>query len=330
MFGEVVKKRTYMLTKLERKDKYMENNGDRLLDKILVCDGVKDLRAYLDTHKDVKICLYLAEKTKEAWDISTSRVYMNQIDKKFVYLPVNIKKGDIASIREVYNIAKTESQIVAINQTQPHKSNAVQKELFIGQKIPQNVDSLIKDKNNKLQCYNLNGPSFANWFEDEVINFSKNKVIVFGVGGVGEPIARIIANKNIEKMYLIDMYSKEDLVKELSENTNVEYFNNLSQVDFNTNSKVILINCAGKEGGNDKELKTIIEQLKNMNNIFVDLRPQLDIEIVNVAKEYGWNAYTGFGMNSRNDYVLLQKIKEITGIKIPSFKDFEKLVASAS
>ena len=66
--------------------------------------------------------------------------------------------------------------------------------------------------------------------------------------------------------------------------------------------------------------------LKNKN---VAIRT-LNIEIVNVAKEYGWDAYTGFGMNSRNDYVLLQKIQELTGIKIPSFKEFEKLVASAS
>ena len=304
----------------------MGNNSD----KILVCDGLKELKAYLDKHKEVKICLYLAEKTKEAWDISTSRVYMNQIDKNFVYLPVNIKKGDMDSIREVYNIAEEDARIVAINQTQPHKSNAVQKEWFKGQRIPDNVDALIKDKYNKLQCYNLNGPSFASWFEDEVRNFSGNKVIVFGVGGVGEPIARIIANSNPESMYLIDIYSKEDLAKELSKNTNVEYFNNLSKVDFNTNSKLILINCAGKEGGDDKELKTVIKQLKDMNHIFVDLRPQLNIEIVNVAKEYGWDAYTGFGMNSRNDYVLLQKIQELTGIKIPSFKEFEKLVASAS
>ena len=304
----------------------MGNNSD----KILVCDGLKELKAYLDKHKEVKLCLYLAEKTKEAWDISTSRVYMNQIDKKFLYLPVNIKKGDMEAIREVYNIAEEDSRIVAINQTQPHKSNAVQKEWFKGQRIPDNVDALIKDKYNKLQCYNLNGPSFASWFEDEVSNFSGNKVIVFGVGGVGEPIARIIANSNPESMYLIDIYSKEDLAKELSKNTNVEYFNNLSKVDFNTNSKLILINCAGKEGGDDKELKTVIKQLKDMNHIFVDLRPQLNIEIVNVAKEYGWDAYTGFGMNSRNDYVLLQKIQELTGIKIPSFKEFEKLVASAS
>ena len=86
------------------------------MEKILVCDGVKDLKKYLETHKNLKICLYLAEKTKEAWDISTSRVYMNQIDESFVYLPVNIKKGDWESIREVYNIAEKENQIVAINQ----------------------------------------------------------------------------------------------------------------------------------------------------------------------------------------------------------------------
>lgn len=31
-------------------------------------------------------------------------------------------------------------------------------------------------------------------------------VIVFGVGGVGEPIARIIVNKNTKKLYLINIY----------------------------------------------------------------------------------------------------------------------------
>ena len=298
------------------------------MEKIMVCDGIKDLKEFLESHRNFKICLYLAEKTKEAWDISTSRVYMNQIDDRFIYLPVNIKNGDFDSIREVYKLAENEEQIVAINQTQPHKSNPVQKEWFSGQDIPQNVDSLIKDKNNKLQCYNLNGPSFTSWFEDEVTHFSDNIVIVFGVGGVGESIARMIANKNTKKLYLIDIYSKDNLEKELSKNANVKYFDNLNKVDFNTNEKIILINCAGKEGGDDKEVKNVLKRLEN--NIFVDLRPQLDIEIVNTAKQYGWEAYTGFGMNSRNDYVLLQKIQEITDINIPSFKEFAELVASAS
>ena len=53
---------------------------------------------------------------------------MNQIDDRFIYLPVNIKKGDFDSIREVYRIAEKEERIIAINQIQPHKSNPVQKE----------------------------------------------------------------------------------------------------------------------------------------------------------------------------------------------------------
>ena len=146
------------------------------MEKIIVCDGVNDLKRYLETHDAIKICLYLAEKTKEAWDISTSRVYMNQINNNFIYLPVNLKKGDWDSIREVYTIAENDRRIIAINQTQPHKSNPVQKEWFSDKDIPINVDSLIKDENNKLQCYNLNGPSFTSWFEDEVSSFSDKKV----------------------------------------------------------------------------------------------------------------------------------------------------------
>jgi shikimate 5-dehydrogenase len=300
------------------------------MDKILVCNGVEDLKKYLGDHGDEKICLYLAEKTPEAWDISTSRVYMNQIDPHFVYLPVNIQKGDWDSIREVYIIAEQDNRIVAINQTQPHKSNPVQKEWFAGQDIPQNVDSLVKDENNKLQCFNLNGPSFASWFEDEVTSFAHNLVVVFGVGGVGEPIARIIASKHPEKLYLVDLFSKADLAQELSQNADVEFCDNIGDVNFSTNNKVILINCAGKEGGDDAALRRVLEELQNNNYIFVDLRPQLDIEIVNIAKQYGWEAYTGFGMNSRNDYVLLQKIQEKTDIRIPSFAEFAKLVAAAS
>ena len=276
------------------------------MEKIKVCYGVSALKDYLDVNKKAKICLYLAEKTDEAWDISTSRVYMNQIDENFKYLPVNIKKGDYDSIREVYKIAENDNRIVAINQTQPHKSNPVQKEYFIGQDIPQNVDSLVKDESGKLKCFNLNGPAFSEWFEDEVTSFKNKIVIVFGVGGVGEPIARIIADKNPNKMYLIDIYSKEELKNELSKKVSVQYFDKLSKVDFNNISdNLILINCAGKEGGDDSDIENIIKNLRNLNNIFVDLRPQLDIDIVNTAKNYGWDSYTGYGMNSRNDYVLL-------------------------
>lgn len=80
--------------------------------KIKVCSGVSELKKFIEEHKDKKIRLYLAEKTKEAWDISTSRVYMNQIDEKFIYLPINIPKGDWNSIREIYSLAENNNQIV--------------------------------------------------------------------------------------------------------------------------------------------------------------------------------------------------------------------------
>ena len=149
----------------------------------------------------------------------------------------------------------------------------------------------------------------------------------------------LVASLLLASTFLYDYFNRSQvsqLKEELSlvadnvDKVGTEYFDNLSKVDFNTENKVILINCAGKEGGDEKEVKNVLDKLKNMNNIFVDLRPQLDIEIVNIARQYGWDAYTGFGMNSRNDYVLLQKIQETTGINIPSFKEFAKLVANAS
>ena len=141
---------------------------------------------------------------------------------------------------------------------------------------------------------------------------------------------KYFANKNPKRIYLIDIVSKEPLVKELSEKIDMVYYDSLKKINYETEQEVILINCAGKEGGDDKTINTILEQLKDRNNIFVDLRPQLHIEIVEKAKHCGWDAYSGYGMNARNDYALLQKIQEIANINIPSFKEFAELVKKAS
>ncbi len=62
------------------------------MEKIKICNNIEEVKEYLMKYKDLYICLYIADKTEEAWDISTSRVYMNQVNSKFMYLPVNIKK----------------------------------------------------------------------------------------------------------------------------------------------------------------------------------------------------------------------------------------------
>lgn len=297
--------------------------------KIKVCNNIQEVKDFIKMNKEINICLYLAYKEPIEWEISTSRVYMNKIHKNLVYLPINIKKNDFESLKEIYDLSEQNNQIVAINQTQPHKSNSVLKEWFRNKTIPDNVDSLIKDQNNKLTCYDLNGPSFTDWFTEDVSTLKNRSVILFGVGGVGEPIARRIAKEGINSLYLIDINSKENLAKELSNDTKVTYLEKLNEICLE-NDSFIFINCTGKEGGNDNSAVEFLKKYKNMNNIFVDLRPQINIEIVNLAKKFGWDAYTGFGMNARNDYTLLKKISELINIKIPSFEEFKKLVEEAS
>ncbi len=297
--------------------------------KIKVCNNIQEVKDFIKMNKEINICLYLAYKEPIEWEISTSRVYMNKIHKNLVYLPINIKKNDFESLKEIYDLSEQNNQIVAINQTQPHKSNSVLKEWFRNKTIPDNVDSLIKDQNNKLTCYDLNGPSFTDWFTEDVSTLKNRSVILFGVGGVGEPIARRIAKEGINSLYLIDINSKDNLAKELSNNTKVTYLEKLNEICLE-NDSFIFINCTGKEGGNDNSAVEFLQKYKNMNNIFVDLRPQINIEIVNLAKKLGWDAYTGFGMNARNDYTLLKKISELINIKIPSFEEFKKLVEEAS
>ncbi len=297
--------------------------------KIKVCNNIQEVKDFIKMNKEINICLYLAYKEPIEWEISTSRVYMNKIHKNLVYLPINIKKNDFESLKEIYDLSEQNNQIVAINQTQPHKSNSVLKEWFRNKTIPDNVDSLIKDQNNKLTCYDLNGPSFTDWFTEDVSTLKNRLVILFGVGGVGEPIARRIAKEGINSLYLIDINSKDNLAKELSNNTKVTYLEKLNEICLE-NDSFIFINCTGKEGGNDNSAVEFLQKYKNMNNIFVDLRPQINIEIVDLAKKLGWDAYTGFGMNARNDYTLLKKISELINIKIPSFEEFKKLVEEAS
>ena len=49
-----------------------------IMEKIKICNNIEEVKEYLMKYKDLYICLYIADKTEEAWDISTSRVYMNE------------------------------------------------------------------------------------------------------------------------------------------------------------------------------------------------------------------------------------------------------------
>lgn len=296
--------------------------------KIPICNSIMELKVFLLKYPNTFFCLYLAYKDDDAWNKSTSREYMNQVCDNLIYLPVNIQKNDFETLKEIYSIAESNKQIIAINQTQPHKSNPVLKKWLNDDSI-KNIDTLIKNDDYKLIPYDLNGPSFVEWFIEEVDEFKNKFVILLGVGGVGEPMARKIISKNPKQLLLVDKIDKSKLVNELSNIGNIKYTSEL-KINELDNDEIILINCAGKEGSDDSIVDNILKKYRNKNQIFVDLRPQLKINIVEKAQKLGWNSFSGFGMNARNDYLLYKKICVLINEKPISFKNFKLLVAHAS
>src|SRR3989344_8283060 len=216
-------------------------------EKISICYTPKAVEQFLVKQEDAKFVFYLAHKDSDGWEKSTSRVYMNQISPSLIYLPVDIEKDDLESLREIYKIAQENNQVVAINQTQPHKSNPIVKELFQHlTNVPANIDSIVKNQNGELIPFNLNGPAFVDWFVDEVGSVEKNTVILVGVGGAGESIAREVARNRPSELLLIDLMDKQPLAQELSSSdTKVEYVQKFSTYLLVDKPSLVVINATG-------------------------------------------------------------------------------------
>ncbi len=157
-------------------------------------------------------------------------------------------------------------------------------------------------------------------------------VVVIGVGGVGEPIARRMARADVAGLVLVDPVDKSTIADRLSAETAVQYREALSNVVLDEiHGGVVVINAAGREGAlEDSGLYEWLEKITDKAGVFVDLRPHLRIKAVERARSLGWQGYTGHGMNVRNDYVLLEGITVVMGVSLPSFEEFKQLVAAAS
>ncbi|HEU4715508.1 MAG TPA: saccharopine dehydrogenase NADP-binding domain-containing protein [Candidatus Saccharimonadales bacterium] len=306
-----------------------------LHNKIPVAEGLEGFSYFAEHYPGFTFCPYVAEKDTEGWAKSTSRVYMNQVLPNFLYVPVNIHKGSIDELRTFFGSVQDRKDIPAVNITQPHKSSPVLRELYLGDVHSEaNVDTLIRNDEGYLEPYDLNSAAFVEWYKDEVDTFQGRPVVLVGVGGVGEPIAKKIAAEKPSSLTLVDVTDKTSFAARLSRATQVE-------VTFNTSLQAalasglpeggVVINAAGKEGATDESELWQLIQKDARGSTFVDIRPHLDIEIVEEAKRHGWSAYTGYGMNARNDYVLLQGIaRQIPGAIPPSFDKFQELVSQAS
>lgn len=306
-----------------------------LYDKIPVTEGLDGFTTFIGEYPECTFCPYVAEKDAAGWDRSTSRIYMNQVLPNFLYVPVNVPKDDLDSLRTFFNFVQDRRDIPAVNITQPHKSSPVLREIYLGDAhSPVNVDTLIRNEEGQLEPYDLNSTAFVEWYKDEVGPFQDKPIILVGVGGVGEPIAKKIAAEKPSSLLLVDVADKTDFTVRLAKTAQVPTTFKTSLRDTLVSAlpdEAVVINAAGKEGAdNDSELWELIQRGAH-GGTFVDIRPHLDIAIVAEAKRHGWNAHTGHGMNARNDYVLLQGIaRQIPGATPPSFEKFQELVAEAS
>jgi len=299
----------------------------------VIYGNLNELVELIKKYPDFYFCPYIADKNEAAWNISTSRVYMNKILPNFIYQPFNISPYNIQTLSNFFMYAQKEPKIIAVNITQPHKSNPMVKACFPKTQFPKNTDCFVrKTKNSHLIPLDLNGPSFVGWFEEEIKPLINSDILLVGVGGVGETIARSLATCRPNSLTLIDPVDKYYLVTELSPIVKTQYYPSLIETNSTkiNSDNFVVINASGKEGNNLEGLNQVLNDYQKQNFIFVDMRPQLDIPTVNSAKELGWQAYTGFGMNARNDYSLLSEITHALEISTPTFTEFKNLVAQAS
>lgn len=300
--------------------------------KIPVCHGLHEFQAFINKYPDFTFCPYVADKTAEGWEVSTSRTYMNQVLPLFLYVPVNITRDDVEGLNEFFHAVKDDDRIAAVNITQPHKSNPVVRRVFLGdENTDQNVDTLIRNESGELLPLDLNAPSFVSWYKDEVGQFAGKDVVIVGVGGVGEPMAKAIAKEMPHRLILVDPNDKTQLAQQLQGQIEVSYEATIGEVAPKFDNGVVLINASGKEGFDDSTgIDEFLQIQLHTGNVFVDIRPHLEIEIVERAKQLGWHSLTGYGMNARNDYILLSGIAEYMGVKPEPFTDFQAQVARAS
>ncbi len=298
-----------------------------IYNELKVCHTMYDIKNVVDKHKNSTICLYVADKTPKQWAESTSSVYMNSIDANILYLPVNVKKDDDEMLRNIYEFSLNNKQIVCINHTHPHKSNRVLRHLLDIGEGEFNADVVFKD-GDRFVPVDCNGPAFMEFYRNDVGEFTNKNVVILGVGGAGEIIARLISVCKPNCLYLVDIVDKNKLAIDLNKNVTTKYYDNIGKVSVDNNS-IVVINCTGLDDNGSLNLNEFLKNHSSNDNIFVDIRANITQAVLNASK-YNWHSYTGFGMNYNNGYRILSKLCDFADIEPPSLEMFKKLVLSVT
>ncbi len=299
--------------------------------RIPVAHGLQGLLALMAVNPEFAVCPYVAGKTDQQWEHSTSRVYLNQVLDRLIYVPVSIAADDLSGLSELARWARQEPRVVAINITHPHKNHPAWRQALADPTTPvSEIDTLIRDASGWLRPYSLNAAAFLGWYHTQMGSFAGANVVLVGVGGVGEPLARLVARQEPAELVLVDPQDKSALARELG----ACWLPSVREVPalLSAGHSLVVLNASGKDGGSDDTglAHLLATHHQAVPRTFVDLRPQLQVPLVDHAAAHGWSAWTGHGMNAHNDYELLTAMAACLGQQPPSFAQFQALVAAAS
>lgn len=171
-------------------------------------------------------------------------------------------------------------------------------------------------------------------------SLDNSEVVLWGVGGVGEPLAAALCKYPLSRLVLVDPHRDLPSLKERFPACEfpIDTYSDVNLDDLPFSGKVVNINATGKDNPNSSDtpttIVTYIEEYGKRNpssGVFLDLRPHLDVPLVSHAENSGWmEAYTGHGMNVVNDYALLDGICRYMEVPLPPYETFAEAVRAAS
>jgi shikimate 5-dehydrogenase len=294
--------------------------ADRL---VPVSVGHRGIDAFMDDHPAYRFCWYVAHKDQAGWDRSTSRVAMNRAMSNTIYAPVEVAADDLEELRALYALAAQRPAVSGINHTMPHKGNAALRD-FVEQPGP-SCDVALRPGPGHFLAEDFNGPGFIAWYEDTV-GPPHSTVVIVGVGGAGEAIARWMARRHESCLWLVDIRDRSRLSIELSAQTPSRYSSDISAAAVSPDEPLTVINCTGLSLEPLRGYLTA--HAEGTERVFVDIRMGV-VDLVTEASDQGWETHTGVGMASRSNYMLVSALTTIAHEETPSFEDFQAREAEA-
>jgi shikimate 5-dehydrogenase len=300
-------------------------------DRVPVASSPNELREILAASGAQVAVLFFAHRgSKKAWDQSITRVTLNRVDPRFVYVPVEIAPDQLSAL---YQVALDSKIVYGLNHTTPHKNNTELRALTgTDPSDARMIDFAVRDRNG-FRATELNGQSFAQWLATTIGNeeLHASQFVIRGGGNTGRSIARYLLDvRQTEAVTIVERnIGTASMLAELLPNAHIT--NDLESVATRLLPDPIVVEASGATDPEARmQLRTFLRSFTNPG-VFVDLRTATHEPETPHALRLGWTAYDGSGMSMANDWQIIEATMTAAGLKpVIGLHEFEQLSRIAS